>query len=293
MTGGLPESEVAATAEFLFSSSSYSTLDTDTQGTVGVECIDPREPDTQSPIPVVIQTPGGGAGVFIDRSIYAASKHNNPLPGATASLELEADRANLFFGAHYLCALIEARKTVVGEMARPSDFTQDLIDRYLKIYDQGNNITNGDRCDYDYGVKTVEEQIEALMANIHQDVGALTVAENVVNMKDHKAPHFYVVSHDPNRGLDREKMHREERLKAQAYFDNPAALLRRTIEVDDNTIGQRETAIRTLSLVGRTSATRTIIHEVSGRSLTHLDINVLGSHGKVEEIDSPKPNDKN
>jgi hypothetical protein len=275
--------DIANTAEFLRNPISY-----DRFSMHAVECIDPREPDTKQPILTAIQSPGGGAGVHIDRLIYDASKHRSPLPDAKKSLTAESLRSNLFFGAHYLCAFIEARKQILGEMVNPSDFTQETQERYIKAYDPFGIITNGDYRAFDYGVKAVEEKAEGLGEYIHEEIDSLTEDNNVVNMKKHKAPYFYVVSHDPLRGLNRQKMHRDKGLTAQAYFDNLGALLRRTVEVDRSTISRREVSLRMLAAISRTAATRTIINEVSGRELEQLEIVSLGDFFKIREIEAPK-----
>lgn len=233
-------------------------------------CVDTRDVESDNPIRTAIQTAGARAGEGIDQGIahYAdTGEFINPFEGAVIAKRSHPWAVG---DAHFTCALVENAETALGEMAEPSDQTEERVDYLVDFYGYEDILTSSVRQDVKDGAKRQQEWVRERngISDIVPFIGELEPHHNnVARMKGDSNPAFWLGNHSAYLGLNREKKHREAGLVVKAYHSSVAASLRESMNSKIPAIQRR---YRMAANLYRDSAARSIFG--NSYNLKYIDI---------------------
>lgn len=244
-----------------------------------IGCIDPRDQESTR-LRTVVQTAGGAVGEALDVAL-ALTVESGELTTLEQGLYAERSiRHAAKLCAHRECKFIGGLPTILGEMANPTDFTHESMDRWSIYYELGDMLTRGKQRKIQDAAK---QQLEVVPreADILEVVDRLYSDEtNVANMSGKNRARIYVVNHHPNAGLNRHKKHRESGLTVQGYHDSLGATI-------SDRMGSRVPASqRELQLsahILRAAAVRTVIG--TAHDDTHyLEVQMTSNGPSISEV---------
>ncbi len=179
-------------------------------------------------------------------------------------------------GAHYdTCKFVVGLETVLSIVADPGAAEWQAIEQYALSYMVDEHVVaNVQRAAAQLRDRVAEqgdqsgliERVDEMHANVH----------NVPHMVTPNTAAFYIVNHAIAKGLDRQRLLRDEMFPCTAYHDSLGASIARValIEADDP---QRQ--YRTAAGLLRTVATRAAV----APDLPHLDVYTV-EHGQTVAV---------
>lgn len=217
--------ELERSQEFFTDPQSYTAFDLDESERRILGCIDPRD-QVSDRLLTVVQTPGGGVGSGLDRSIARTAITGEAVTFQESVTVDRNVRPSFILSAHYDCKLAKSVPAVLDEMANPTPFTEFTAERWIDYYGLYRDITRPVLSKVQDAAKKLQEEKykEYEEEELLNSVSRLYDAENLVTMAGENRARIYMVNHHPNVGLDRQKKHRGENpLKVQGYHDSLGA----------------------------------------------------------------------
>jgi hypothetical protein len=270
--------ELDRSREFFMDPSSYGQfqLDQDLRRIIG--CIEPRDQESDR-LRTVVQTAGGAVGEGLDAAL-ALTVVNGELTTIKEGIAADRNvRHTVKLCAHHDCRFIKGLASVLDEIADPSDFTADTVEKWTSFYELGDEVTPGMLKAVKDGAQQVRER-EYDEADLIEFVGTLYPTPNVATMKGENNARIYVVNHHPNAGLNRHKKHREVGLRVQGYHDSLGAT------ISDQLMSRTAPELRYARLSAhllRAAAVRTVIggaHE----DTVYLEVQMTEHGAQIAEI---------
>lgn len=254
---------------------SYATFDLTSDRRAILDCIEPRDADgvPHGEYKTTIQTPGGAAGEGLDAAVALTISEGRLVTIDEGMATDQANRPLMVFGVHHDCTYMKYLASVTGEMASPSDFTKDTIDRYAGFFNErelvqrslGRVMMASDRITEDLGE---DKHMDRLIKRSDELYPHHT---NVKHVRGPSLSRTYVTNLHPMVGKNRNRkpFDPQEAIKIQAHHDSLAAnvaYLRNENNLDSETRGNR-----LVSMLARSAATRTVV--ISGwEQATLLDV---------------------
>ena len=270
--------EVDRSMEFFMHPDSYEPFEIDRAARLVVGCIDPR--DQHGKLLTVVQTAGGGVGEGLDAAIAYTVTEGRPVGIRDALIIDRENRPAVKLCAHEECRLIQGLRDVQQEMAQPTAFTQESVDRWVDLYKIGDEVTPGI-------LKSVQGVAEEMRHETYDEAELLSSVDelypdskNVAKMKGANQAGIYVVNHHPYVGLNRHRKHRERGLQVQGYHDSLGAGLANQL------ISHMNPDLRNTRLAAhllRAAAVRTVIGG-SNSNMRYLEAHMTTEGFKVEEV---------
>lgn len=221
-------------------------------------CMDPRDMVGIVPgeYPVIRQTAGGAVGEGFDSAIAMTAIEGKLVTPPDAMRADRGLRLDTLLLAHYRCALDAAAHKVTAEIASPSPFTADSVDRLGRTLGQDDVLRSTDRSVTDAAKRELEYLEE------HEPMGSLAEhAEEVVHVHGENIAEVYAVNLHPAMGLNPNAKPRDAEgvSLVQAYHDGVAA----TVEAlrAETQLTNEARGLRLASMLRRSAATQTVITE--------------------------------
>lgn len=293
MAGMVSPESIALSQQFFTRHDTYGAFDLTSDKKNIVGCIEPRDQAhvIHGEYKTIMQTGGGAAGEGLDGALAMTVIGGALVPVETGMESDNDERPLTVFGAHHDCAFIGNLAAVTHEMAHPSDFTKESLDRWTRYLNEKERVA---------GALGSVMMAAAIMAEYlgengnmdhlvqHAD-GLYPEHANVVHVKGPSLSRVYVVGLHPNVGKNRNMKPSDptEAVKIQGYHDSLAATidnLHRARKMSEEMKGLRIT-----SMVLRAAATRTVIS--SGKpEMTFLEVTPANTKSgiKITEQSGPK-----
>lgn len=243
-------------------------------------CIDPRDEERDN-LHIIVQTPGGAAGLGYDQSIaYAAYANEAADLKSGVGHDSRLRRATVATG-HHVCAFLLGVAKVNAEIANPSEMTKDTLGTLSARYGLDDRPTfKSDIVSISDAAKRNQKMLEDvnpddLLATVdssyphHNNVGAM-LGENTAGI--------YIFNHHPYVGLDRAKVHRsQEPLIVQAYHSSTRASYEGLLGL---TLPRELKNLRLAAFILREAATPTVLIGSDRRiNILHVVSNDRASRG--------------
>lgn len=243
-------------------------------------CIDPRD-EERDKLNVIVQTPGGAAGLAYDQTTAYAAFTGEPADlKAGVTYDSLLRQATVATG-HRACAFLVGVPKVNAEIANPSEMTKDTLGRLAARYGLDDRPTfKQDIISISDAAKRNQDKFN----EVNPDELLETVDssypdhENVGSMVGKNAAGIYVFNHHPFVGLDRAKAHRsQEPLQVQAYHSSTRTVLEGLLGL---TMPRDLKNLRLAAFILREAATPTVLIGDDPRiNILHVVPNIHVPHG--------------
>jgi len=268
------EAELLQARQFLESQDAY-VAPTVINGRAMEGCIDPRPDANTSTQWAKITGPGATVGTSSDAALVRTIEEGRYVSLTSAAMGEVGSNPNIS-GAHFsVCAYAAGYKTVLAEVAHPSDATKEKAESWAVEMNLGDLFAPGSQA----GAisDAAKMHVDELARHGHTGTGPVTnlingsyAGKNVPEMVDPANPGLYTVSLLPKGTLNREVYHRDHTM--QTYFDSLGMridmLERRSMDVHTR-------ALRAAATILRSAATNTVINEMKaaeGNPLVNLKV---------------------
>lgn len=240
-----------------------------------VGCIEPRDPvhTVHGDYKTIMQTGGGFFGEGLDQALAVYADEGDNLTVADGMRGNIAVRPSKAFDVHHDCAFHKSLRAITAEMADPSDFTQQSIDRWAHYFKEKEHIADS------LGLLTTAAKVQLELIDTKPQEDLIKLADellphhhNVYPVQPVSMARTYVVNLHPHLGKNRNRKPADpaETLKVQGYHDSLAANitdLATAFELSKKMRGMRVTAA-----LLRSAATLTVITQDRMSEMTLLEV---------------------